>query len=290
MKTTPIKDSWGCTIEFDNPMDFFQYDKNYWRNMLYEKKIIIFKRMTFKVLDFAKFGTYFGSPWAKSEYAYSNEHGLTCKDIDKNYSVSWFSSLLTGIPNTDMAWHSDIPNRSYNPYPHRALWIIKNPNPEMSGKTKWLNVEDCFEYLTPEMKDLLPRVKIEQQSWYKPGTDIRTYDFIKTQPITGKLSLRLNYYNTDNITGAWIKSVYIDNKLQPDCSLIKMFIEHLEQIPELVHYHQWDNYDVAIYDNWSFLHGRTALQLGNTPLTSERAFYRINIDHVSNDEWNNQNI
>lgn len=290
MKITPIKDSWGCTIEFDNPMDFFQYDNNYWRDMLYRKKIIIFKRMNFELLDFAKFGTYFGSPWDKCDYTYSREIGLTCEDVDKNYSVSHFSNKILGIADSEMPWHADIPNRSYNPYPHRALWIVKNPNPDISGKTKWLNIEDCFKHLTPKMKELLPRVKIEQQSWYAPGTDLGIYDFIKIHPITKKPSLRLNFYNTDKMKGAWIKSVYIDNELQSDCSVIKMFIEHLEKIPELVHYHQWDNQDIVIYDNWSFLHGRTALQLGNTPDTQERAFYRMNIDHVANDVWNNQNI
>jgi alpha-ketoglutarate-dependent taurine dioxygenase len=111
------------------------------------------------------------------------------------------------------------------------------------------------------------------------------FDFIKVHPVTGKKSLRLNYYATSEKSGAWIKKVYIDGIEQPDCSLIQTYIDYLLQFPELYIKHVWDTYDIAIYDNYSFIHGRTALVFNEG--NNERKFYRINIDHMSTEDFNN---
>jgi alpha-ketoglutarate-dependent taurine dioxygenase len=282
MKLTPIKESWGTEVEFSNPREFFQQDPHTWRTMIYDRHLIIFKRMNFELLDYMKFTHWFGQPWTEDAYRYSRELSTTLKDGDQTYVTSEFSNRLIStkrIGLIEMPWHSDIPNRRERPFPHRSLWIVKNPNPEQSGKTKWLNVNlpQCERYLSPRLLDLLPRVTVKQQSWYNQGTDEQMHSFIKVHPVTGERSIRLNYYNdpSKNIHNAWIKEVYIDGKLQADCSLIGEYIEHLLQFEELVHYHQWDTYDIAIYDNYPFVHGRTALILNN----EERKFYRTNIDH-----------
>lgn len=282
MKMTNIKEAWGTIIEFDNPRDFFKEPTNTWRDMIYQRKLIIFKRMNFELLDYMKFTHWFGNPWTADEYRYSRELSLSLDDSGRTYTTSEFSNKLIStkkIGLIEMPWHSDIPNRSFRPFPHRSLWIVKNPNPEQSGKTKWLNInlKDCEQYLTDELRDLLPRVTLKQQSWYSPGTDEQMHSFVKTHPITGEASIRLNYYNdaSKNIHNAWIKEVYVDGQLQPDCGLIGRYIDCLTEHEDLVHYHQWDTYDIAVYDNYPFVHGRTPLVLGE----QERKFYRTNIDH-----------
>lgn len=287
MHVTPIKNAWGSIVEFDNPMDFFKQPRHTWRDMIYNRHLIIFKRMSFELLDYMKFTHWFGQPWTAEDYGYSRELSTTLTDGDRTYASSQFSNKLIStkrIGLIEMPWHSDIPNRRVKPYPHRSLWIVKNPNPEQSGKTKWLNINlaQCEQYLTDELRDLLPRVTVKQQSWYAPGTDEQMHSFIKVHPITGERSIRLNYYNdpSKNIYNAWIKEVYIDGKLQPDCSLIGQYIDHLKQFDDLVYYHQWDTFDIAIYDNYPFVHGRTALVLGE----QERKFYRTNIDHCASED------
>lgn len=285
MKITNIHSSWGSTIELENPLDVFQ--NNDWSQLLYRRKLLIFKRMNFQLLDYMKFAHLFGQPWSADDYAYSRELPVTEQDTDgRVYATSQFSNKLIStrkIGLMEMPWHADIPNRSYRPFPHRSLWIVKNPNPEVSGKTKWLNINlaDCEQYLTDELKNLMHRITIHQQSWYAQGTDMQMHSFIKTHPVTGERSLRLNYYNdyTRGITNAWIKGVYIDNVLQHDCSLIQKYIDCLTAHEDLLYYHQWDDYDIAIYDNYPFIHGRTELKLGSTAETQERKFYRTNIDH-----------
>ena len=293
MQIKQIHDAWGTIVEFNDPMDFFKQDQNVWRDMIYARKLIIFKRMTFSLIDYMKLAHWFGQPWESDNYMYSHELAITQTDGNKTYVSSQFSNKLIStkrIGLEEMPWHADVPNRSYKPFPHRSLWIVKNPNPEFSGQTRWLNITlpECEKYLTPELHDLMHRTQVCQQSWYAAGTELQTFPLIKTHPITGERSLRLNYYcdSKKGVTGAWIKSVYVDNVLQPDCSLIQRYIDCLFQHSALVSQHQWDDYDVAIYDNYPFIHGRTALQLSENNTMLERKFYRTNIDHLDAEEWN----
>lgn len=289
MNVTQIHAAWGSTVELDKPLDFFNTTKPEWSKLLYDRKLVVFKRMNFSELDFAKFAHYFGAPWQGDAYDYSHERWSELVDpVDnKKYIITGFSNKIIStkvIGMSEMPWHADIPNRRHNPFPHRALWMVKNPNPETSGQTRWLNIEDGIDYLTPELRDLLPRVKILQQSWYKEGGDNQMHDFVKVHPVTGRKSLRLNFYvgypgggRTDN---AWIKRVFVDGVEQPDQSLIQRYIDHLLTVPELYYQHRWDDFDIAIYDNYPFIHGRTALDLrpAHGDLL-ERKLLRVNIDH-----------
>lgn len=278
-----LKELWGTEYTI-TPEEFFSFDDRYWRNKIYQRGLLIFKTMKFNKPEYVNFCKRFGKLWKKEDYIYSSE-ATEAVDIDnQQYYISPFSNILSRrIGNSEMPWHADIPNRTIDPYPMRSLWITKNPFPQISGKTSWLNLELCFDYLTDEQKDLLDRVEIVQQSWYEPGTDIKEFPFVKIHPITGKKSLRLNYYNDrdQKKEDAWIVGVKIDGVLQSDCSLVKYFLEHLENEQNLIYEHTWDTFDIAIYDNWPFVHRRTHVITGPK---GERHFYRVNIDHVSDND------
>jgi alpha-ketoglutarate-dependent taurine dioxygenase len=282
MKINNIHNTWGTIVEFNDPLEFFNQPIGYWRKLLYDRKLIFFKKMDFSLVDYAKFGYYFGKPWDIEDYNYSHEKCVSVSDLDKTYYVTEFNNFIhhNRIANKLMPFHADIPNRTTNPFPHRSLWIVKNPNKLLSGHTYWLNIEDGIEYLSPTLIDLIPRIKVLQQSWYVKGTDEKLFDFIKVHPITNKKSLRLNYYVTPGNESAWIKEVHIDGIKQPDCSLIQEYIDHLLEYPELFIKHVWDTTDIAVYDNYSSIHGRTQLVLGDTAEDNERKFYRMNIDHI----------
>lgn len=277
MKITKIKKHCGSYVEFDDPMEFFNYDIAYWRNFLYSEKLIIFKKMTFSKLDYAKFTHYFGYPWKAEDYKYSREITEIINDLDnKEYVISPFSNILNPIiDNKKMPWHADIPNRQVRPFPSRSLWMIKNPNPQISGKTSWLNIEDGINYLNDRLKDLSKRIKVKQQSWYKFGTDLQFHNFLKVHPITGKTSLRLNTYGKKS----WIIETYIDDILQIDNSLIQEYIDYLTKFDDLICEHTWDDFDIALYDNYSFIHCRSPVIIGDF-IDKERKFYRVNIDHL----------
>ena len=283
MKITNIHSNWGSIVQLESPAEFFLYGTDYWRDLIYKRGIIFFKQVKFTNSEYAEFSLHFGEPWHSDDYAYSRENAEAVDTKHGEITLSPISNTAKRLGMSEMPWHADIPNRTFKPFPFRSLWIVANPNPTESGKTSWLNLEQAIDYLTPEMKKLLPRIQITQQSWYTPGTDIKEFDLIKTHPVTGKQSLRLNYYTWEKNVEAWICGVKIDGVLQPDCSLIREWLAYLENIPELIYTHTWDTYDVSIYDNWPFVHNRTELKFNSD--SEMRKFYRINIDHLSTHDW-----
>lgn len=294
MKITNIHDSWGSIVELDNPLDFFKVDTDYWRDLIYERKLIVFKKMSFSTLDYMKFAHYFGAPWKKEDYKYSLELALTETENNIEYCTTQFSNKLNKrILNGEMPLHADIPNRRIKPFPHRSLWMINNPNSSVSGKTRWLNINlnQCSKFLPKELIDLIPVTELQQQSWYYPGTDLQRHSLVKINPVTGEQSLRLNTTNNrdKNIKGAWITEVYINGVTQDNCSLIDRYKYELLKNPELLYTHTWDQYDIAIYDNYEFIHGRSEIILpeanGTNDADQERKILRTNIDHMTNSEW-----
>lgn len=286
MIITPINTNWGSKIEI-TAEEFFDQDINFWRNLSYEKKLLIFKKVEFTKKDYVNFGRRFGKLWNDKDYRYSRESADPVTIDNSVFFVSPFSNIISKrLVNQEMPWHADIPNRSHNPFPFRSLWITKNPNPKYSGKTSWLNLELAMQYLSEEELSFVSNSSVVQQSWYEPGTDVKELPMIKQHPITGNKSLRLNFFNDPekNISNAWITGIKHNEQLQENCYFIRDLLLKLEKIPELVYEHTWDTFDIAIYDNWSFVHKRSHLIPNrNDP---ERHFFRINIDHCTNEEWN----
>lgn len=281
-----VHKNWATEINFEDPLDFFKQPMGFWRDLIYKRKLLIFKKMKFTKEDYAKFSLHFGKPWTNEEYTYSQEKKEDVTTDHGTITLSPFSNITSKRLHTrPMSYHADIPNRKFRPFPFRSLWITKNPNPKISGITGFLNIsQESFQYLTEEQKILLNQVKIIQQSWYTPGTDFQEHDFIKTHPITKEMSLRLNYFCKGNDQTGWIKHVKINNEQQPNCQLIEDFTTHLLNFPDLQYFHTWDTFDILIYDNYPFIHNRSSLIL---EAGEERHFYRINIDHLTDTEFNN---
>lgn len=279
MKEIKIHESWGTIFEFSNPLEFFEKDYSYWRKQIYDRKLLVFKRMDFSKQDYIKLCSHFGMMWSAQDYKYSVEAVELVNVNGKQIAISPMSNKISPkLGLKPMPWHSDIPNRKIKPFPHRTLWMVSNPNPE-SGLTTWLNIEEGLDRLPNELKSQIPEIKILQQSWYKEGTDVQEFDFIKTHPITNKDSLRLNYFCVpeENINDAWIKKViYKGNVLDPK-PVLAPFYKFLETQKDLLYTHKWDNYDIVIYDNFPFVHERTRLEFDPS---LERKFYRTNIDHI----------
>src|SRR5574337_683943 len=135
MIISKLKKHCGSKIEFENPLDFFKQNIK-WKELLYKEKLLIFKKMNFTLLDYVKFGEYFGSPWVETKYDTNLEYSVDIHDPETNihYAVSPFANYNTWIPNQHMEWHADLANRDNDAYAIRSLWITKNPNPFNSGK------------------------------------------------------------------------------------------------------------------------------------------------------------
>lgn len=284
-----IHKNWATRIEFDDPLDFFKQPMGFWRDLIYKRKLLIFKKMKFTKEDYARFSLHFGKPWTNEEYNYSEEKKEDVITEQGTITLSPFSNITSKrLHSRPMTYHADIPNKRIGPFPFRSLWITKNPSPEISGITGFLNIsQESFQFLTETQRQLINQVKIIQQSWYKPGTDFQEHDFIKVHPITKEASLRLNYFCKGNDQTGWIKYVKINDQQQSDCQLVDDFTKHLLQFQELQYFHTWDTFDILIYDNYPFIHNRSSLIL---EAGEERHFYRINVDHLTDEEFDNHKL
>jgi alpha-ketoglutarate-dependent taurine dioxygenase len=286
MKLTSIHNAWGTTVEFDSANDFFKQDPTYWRTLMYQRKLLVFKKMDFSKEDYVRFGTCFGKLWSRVDYDYSRESQESIKIKNFDFIISPISNKISPrLGQSEMQWHSDIPNRNQNPFPIRSLWMVNNPNPE-AGLTTWLNIADGIEQLPSDLTDQIPNITIVQQSWYEEDTEIQEFNFIKVHPVTGQQSLRLNFFcdTESNITDAWIKNVKVNNELRECRPVLGPYLKFLEDQQSLVYTHKWDQNDIVIYDNWPFVHNRTPL---NLEPDQERLFYRLNIDHLTDSAYLN---
>ena len=285
MNIENIHPHWGSRItNLSSPQEFFNIPADTWRGLLYDRKLLVFKNMQFTKEEYYKFCCSFGKPWDKFDYGYSKEKVDKFFIGNKEVALSPMSNLNTPrLGQKMMPWHADIPNKRINPFPHRSLWITKNPGPD-SGLTIFLNIEEGLHRLTPELESAIPNIKIVQQSWYYENTELKYFDFVKKHPLTGNDSLRLNFFNVPetNLTDAWIKKVIVNGVEMDPKPILGPYLKHLSSQENLVYTHKWDTYDILIYDNWPLVHKRTRLEFDPT---LERHFYRANVDHVSGDEW-----
>ena len=158
--------------------------------------------------------------------------------------------------------------------------MVNNPDPT-TGLTGWMNIELDLAILPDRLKDLIPKLRVVQQSWLRPGTEFKEFDFIKTHPVTGRKSMRLNYFNDAKvgIKNGYIHSLKLNGKIIDPGDIYRDFFAVLEKQKNLQYVHQWDDRDIVIYDNWTFVHNRTALSFSDAS-GLERVFLRCNIDHV----------
>jgi alpha-ketoglutarate-dependent taurine dioxygenase len=290
MNIKNIHPKFGSIVTFDDPQDFFKVSPDYWRNLIYERKLVVIKKFNASIDDYVNLCHNFGKMWESKDYVYSREKALPVDVKGQTFTVSPMSNKISKLLGMGhMPWHADIPNRKTNPFPHRALWMLKNPNSK-SGLTSWLDLEEGLDRLPDNLRSQIPDIRVVQQSWYEEGKDIQEFGFVKTHPISGADSLRINYMNDSkhDISNGWIKSVYYKNELYEEPKqVLQKFFDFLETQPDLIYTHEWDMYDVVIYDNWSSVHKRTELVFDEM---LERLFYRANIDHVTNDQWSQHKL
>ena len=45
MKITDIYDEWGSIVQLESPDEFFIYAADYWRDLIYQRKVLFFKKV-----------------------------------------------------------------------------------------------------------------------------------------------------------------------------------------------------------------------------------------------------
>jgi len=278
MNITPLRPKWGLVVEATKD-EVFSAPDGHWRNLGYEHDLILFKGLgKLTNAEYYRLISYFGKPWEAEEYKYSKEIVDHFDEDGVKGCLSRFSNLTSKLGTRKLPWHSDIPNSGAASFPWRSLYMTKNPNPQ-GGLTSWMNLMLDNIQPTPEELDLFNRMSVTNQSWLRvDGDGFITQDFVKADPVTGRKSIRANYFVAENSgPTAWIKNTYIDGIEVDNMATLGPLYKKLSLREDLTYTHQWDLYDFIIYNNCSFMHRRTKLDLNDG---EEREFIRANIHHT----------
>lgn len=280
MNLEKIHRGWGTVVT--GTLDEVLRPDNNWRWLGYNRKLLVFRLGYLRDLEIYHLISRFGKPWSRNNYLYSRELAYTISGTSALVLSEFSNRSVPLLGDKAMPWHADIPNLGIRSFPWRALYMVQNPNPE-GGLTTFLNV--TLPAINCSKKDLIhfASIEVENQSWYGDTDETVKHPLIKVHPITGQLSLRLNYFRDGRpeTSNAWIRKTFVKGEERPNKEVLGPILKELSSRPDLVYTHKWQENDLVLYDNWSFVHRRTALDLKPD---QERRFIRANIDHVKDDE------
>lgn len=274
-KAQPIFEDWGSV--FEGPHDWIaNATPGSLSKMIYDRKLLIFKKIKLDPIKFWGLSRKFGFPWSNEQYTYSCEKSMPITLADGR--TEWISAISNKISkrlgDREMPWHADIPNAVEYAFPNRAIWMKTCPNPQ-AGFTIWLNTPKSYRTVNDDLKRRWLETRIVQQSWYEPGKDLQEFDSMIVHPITGELCPRVNYHVDDKQNEGWIVDTKV-NGVNQGCAVVAEMLAEMEKQPNCVYEHHWDETDYVIYDNHTFVHRRTALEIDDG---MERLMWRMNIDH-----------
>lgn len=136
------------------------------------------------------------------------------------------------------------------------------------GETLFLNTELLWESLSPHEQDECRKITLNYSTEKKAhyGGEI-SVPLVQTHPVTGKTILRIAEKVETTLNPVTLKILGTDNA--------EDFYQRMKEKlydPRFLYTHEWKKGDVVICDNFTYLHGRKALE-GNL----SRSFKRIQI-------------
>ena len=241
---------------------------DYWRALLYDKKVLIFRELKLSAQEFINIHKVFGRPWSAPLYTLSRElpNTLSSGDVYTTYSNVL---MKKSIGNNAMSFHRDIPWHRAIRYPIRSLYPTVLPSTKNS--TLFIDANSIWDQITEQRAQELERTNLTIQSWYEVALDTgkhlrKSIPLVEIHPFTKRKTCLLN------ATGrtAWVQGIERDN-----CAYDHREIDQLIDLAKSeVYEHDWRLGDLVLFDNYSgVMHGRN--QIPHEP----REFWRINVKH-----------
>jgi alpha-ketoglutarate-dependent taurine dioxygenase len=274
MQTKNIYEHWGT--EITDMSDLFQQDIKELRHLLYNRKMLVFHAPDWTKLEYWNFLALWGTPWERQAYISSTEawERIPSPDGKPRFMTSMSNKLSKRLQDFKMPWHADIANRVDGgiQFPHRSIYMKTVPNP-LAGYTYWLDMELAYPEVHPTLRKRWESRTIIQQNWHAPGKDVIEWPSMKQHPITKRWSPRCNYHG---IADSWILDTRDSNGNSMGTGIVEELMEAMAEVPECVYEQRWAPNDIVLYDNWPFVHRRTAPNLKEG---EERLMWRANVDH-----------
>ena len=274
----PITPIFGARLTGYNYSQLMSATKASWKNLLYDRNIIIIENISLDRKQLVEFSFKLGCPWLKTLYQLHGE------SIEADGVVNW--SDKTGIKKKSLPWHTD---NSWHPIwrnPIRVLYGKQIPDPG-SGVIHYLNLSYVFNHLlSNEEKNWLSQFKVLIQD-YRQKERKFWYPLVKNNPINGRKSLCITAmdYNS-KIFGLQKESDYekgntfllkVANSLGEELSLqyLSEYIQKSMNIDDCYFHQHWTPNMIQIISNLDSVHLRTRISNNDT----ERVIWRKTIAH-----------
>jgi len=247
------------TLSFE---EILSIDSTRWQQALANRVLLVFKGLGTQLTDeqYHTFGTKFGRVWDKDDY--EKTPGDQTIRHRETTPVSYFQTADNSWGARDMKYHSDMAHMDAVSFPARSLYMVRGTS-NGSGATSWLNMELAWEHFTDAEREQYAGVNVIQQDMYNPDTRMETFPFLKTNPLTGKVSPRVNCYITPGQNRkAWIHHVEVDGAaLVRSGPFIEKVYAECESKPNALYTHHWEDGDILVYDNFGTVHKRKPVTL-----------------------------
>jgi taurine dioxygenase len=249
MKITHLKNKWVSTIEDIDCSNLSDDEKKEILSLFAERKILIIKNQQLTNSELKNFCSIFGNLWDKSRETFS---GLS--QSDSNFHEDSFIEIVseTGIlKNKRIPWHIDLTHFPSQLIPNRVLYAV-----ELGGSpagTQFIDTVQGLNLIDPDIKLFLSKSTALCKAPYKTPWDCYVRrPALSWHPIHNQYGLV-----ADELFTQWIEGLPKDTNYK---EWIKTQVIDKMQSAETLYVHNWELYDLLIYDNWSTIHYRDSFE------------------------------
>jgi alpha-ketoglutarate-dependent taurine dioxygenase len=260
-------------LSFD---DIVQYGESFWKDVMYKHNVVLFENIDLDRGQFAVVSDLFGHNWTKDIY------DLYAESYEEDEITDW--SNRTGLKNTPLPWHRDMPFHEKWCAPIRVLYSASIPE-NKGGHLGYTNTAVLYDNLTEKEQSYFENLEVEI-TFYK-NTDIRRWeDFILINPITGQKFFNVNAFDKDvDFYGLRKRKDYIPGKtaIQSIRKKDTKEVVSLDIITDVVKSsvsldffeHQWKEKQFLVTTNLDYVHCRTEIE----ECEKERLLWRRTLFH-----------
>ncbi len=274
MQHTELTKSFVSVIENVDLAQPTSSDLNDIKKLLYERKVLVFKRQTIDRHAYLNFARQFG---ALQQFRLKNYHDPEFPEILVINNLNRGDTI--GARKIGNIWHNDS---SYLPAPLPLTFLHAQRVPDGVGDTLFVDMAAALEELPKELleRTIDRQVEHDVRMTYKvQSSDVgdsiseilarvssswpaSVHPAIISHPATGKKALYISPGYSVRIRG------YSEEDSR---ALLESLFEHVFR-PDRIFAHRWEKDDLVIWDNRTVVHSATAV-----PDDADRLMYRIGV-------------
>ena len=248
----------------------------FWKDIMYKHNVVLFEDIELSREQFGTVSDLFGHNWSKEIYElYAESH-------EKDNITNW--SNRTGLKNTPLPWHRDMPFHESWCAPIRVLYSVSIPE-NKGGHLGYTDTSLLYDSLMQEEKNYFENLEVEI-TFYKDTNIRRWEDFILTNPVTNRKFFNVNAFDKNvDFYGLKKREDYIPGKTaiqsirKKDTKKIvplDVIVDVVKRSMKLNFFeHRWKENQFLVTTNLDYIHCRTAIEESE----KERLLWRRTVFH-----------